>query len=124
MMIAANPETIKILNQIEIDDAGGLGAAELRGEKLEKVLQAAGLSDGGSSINYKQEVERLQIQLASTRDAFGKASNAQNTLKLEVQDMAETIKDLNANIERAKELADSRNKIIRSFLEVVNEVGF
>lgn len=119
-MIKISQATLAKIDSIETGEPqGGSKLADIRGAKIESLMSGA-----ADDNDLKKEVERLQIQLASTNARWKEAAAQVDTLEAKTGASVEGIKELQEKLAKAKELADSRNKIIRAFKSIVDEVGF
>ena len=109
--------TIAKIDAVKCDTDGKL--ADVRGAKLQALLNEA-----ASGEESKAEVQRLQIQLASSKSAHLETSKKLMIASSDDEIVRGAVKELQEKLEQAKVLADSRNKIIKSLMAIVNEVGF
>ena len=120
IMIKVSESTLAKIDAIEAEPAKkGAKMPEVRGAKIQKMVD-----DLGRDSEAVAEIQRLQIQLASTKKAYTEASAELDKITADDEASKSAIKQLQEKLETAKQLADSRNKIIRSLMTIVNEVGF
>lgn len=117
VMVTVSQSTLAKLDAIESDASGKL--ADVRGAKVEQLFSIAGADE-----DAKKEVQRLQIQLASTSKRMTELAEQADTLAAKSSGTEGAIKELQDKLATAKDLAESRNKIIRALMTIVNEVGF
>lgn len=119
-MLKVSEATLAKIDAIEAEPAKkGAKMPEVRGAKIQKMVD-----DLGRDSEAAAEIQRLQIQLASTKKAYTEASAELDKITADDEASKSAIKQLQEKLETAKQLADSRNKIIRSLMTIVNEVGF
>lgn len=117
VMVTVSQSTLAKLDAIESDASGKL--ADVRGAKVEQLFSLAGADE-----DAKKEVQRLQIQLASTSKRMTDLAEQADTLAASGSSNQDAIEGLQSKLATAKDLAESRNKIIRALMTIVNEVGF
>ena len=117
VILVLSEATVAKIDAVECDTDGKL--ADVRGAKLQKLL-----NEVASGEESKAEVQRLQIQLASTKAAYAETSKKLDAIAGDDEIVRGAVKELQEKLEQAKVLADSRNKIIKSLMAIVNEVGF
>lgn len=119
-MIKISQATLAKIDAIEAGEpAKGSKLADIRGAKVESLMSGIAQDD-----DTKKEVERLQIQLATTKAQWVEAAKKADALEAQTGASVEGIKELQDKLAKAKELADSRNRIIRALKSIVDEVGF
>ena len=120
VMIKISQATLAKIDAIEAGEpAKGSKLADIRGAKVESLMSGIAQDD-----DTKKEVERLQIQLATTKAQWVEAAKKADALEAQTGASAEGIKELQDKLATAKDLADSRNRIIRALKSIVDEVGF
>lgn len=117
VMVTVSQATLAKLDAIESDASGKL--ADVRGAKVEQLFSLAGADE-----DAKKEVQRLQIQLASTTNRMVEIAEQADTLTAKSSGADGAIKELQDKLATAKDLAESRNRIIKSLMTIVNEFGF
>ena len=117
VMVTVSQATLAKIDAIESSVAGKL--ADVRGAKVEQLFLLAGADD-----DAKREVQRLQIQLASTTNRMVEIAEQADTLTAKSSGADGAIKELQDKLATAKDLAESRNRIIKSLMTIVNEFGF
>ena len=119
-MLKVSEATLAKIDAIEAEPAKkGAKMPEIRGGKVQRLVDMMAEDSAAHA-----EIQRLQIQLASTKKAYTEASAELDTLTQDGSRSHDAIKQLQEKLETAKHLAESRNKIIRSLMTIVNEVGF
>ena len=119
-MIKISQATLARIDAIEAGEpAKGSKLADIRGAKVESLMSGIAQDD-----DTKKEGERLQIQLATTKAQWVEASKKADALEAQTGASADGIKELQDKLATAKDLADSRNRIIRALKSIVDEVGF
>ena len=126
-MLKVSEATLAKIDAIEAEPAKkGAKMPDIRGGKVQRLVD---MMDEDSAAHA--EIERLQIQLATLKsvhekmqDEHGKEMAEAEDLAVTCEDMKHSIQALQDKLKKAKELADSRNKIIRAFKSIVDEVGF
>ena len=126
-MIKVSESTLAKIDAIETEPAKkGAKLPDVRGEKVQHLVNM--MSEDSAA---HAEIQRLQVQLATLKSVHDKAQEDHGKEMAEAEEIAETCENLRRSIDElqdkikmAKELADSRNKIIRAFKSIVDEVGF
>ena len=119
-------ETVAALDGVHVDGGESMTLSSRRAAAVSLALECL-----PKCVELKTEQDRLQVQLASTRDAFGKATQ-ESADKLEQVDAAmAAVEEIKEKLDQAKVLADSRNRIIKSkkevirgLMQIIEEVGF
>ena len=117
VMVTVSQATLAKIDAIESDASGKL--ADVRGAKVEQLFSLSGADEVA-----RKEVQRLQIQLASTTNRMVDIAEQADTLAAKSSGTDDAIEELQSKLATAKDLAESRNKIIRALMTIVNEVGF
>ena len=117
IMVTVSQATLAKLDAIESNASGKL--ADVRGSKVEQLFSLSGADE-----DAKKEVQRLQIQLASTSKRMTELAEQADILAAKSSGTEGAIEELQSKLATAKDLAESRNKIIRALMTIVNEVGF
>ena len=120
IMLKVSESTLAKIDAIETEPAKkGAKLPDVRGEKVQHLVNM--MSEDSAA---HAEIQRLQIQLASIKKAFADASAELDTLTEAGSRSQDAITELQEKLATAKHLAESRNKIIRAFKSIVDEVGF
>lgn len=112
VVINLSQATIAKIDALVGDAEGKL--PELRGAKIEQLI----------GDDAQAHVQRLQIQLASTKAAHAEMAAKLDAVAGQDEIVQGAVRELQEKLEQARVLAESRNKIIKSLLSIVNEVGF
>lgn len=120
VMITVSQSTLAKIDAIEVDQVdAGAKAADLRGEKVTALV-----NQKDDKNDLKLELQRLQLQAASMKKEWADSVSKSDELEKKATSALSAVEGLQEKLSKAKELADSRNNIIRAFKSIVDEVGF
>ena len=120
VMITVSQSTLAKIDAIEVDQVdAGAKAADLRGEKVTALV-----NQKDDKNDLKLELQRLQLQAASMKKEWADSVSKSDELDKKATSALSAVEGLQEKLSKAKELADSRNNIIRAFKSIVDEVGF